>query len=278
MTYRDLAQTGVRMLQEADVENAAQEAIFLLRSILGYSATDFLLHREQHAEEHVKTQFLSMLQKRMQGEPLQYILQKADFLGRTFTVGQGVLIPRPETEELAQICIHKIQSKKYQTVFDLCAGSGCIGISIALHCPQTQVWLFEKYEDALRYLNANIPSAAADRIHVIKADILSGTHEALPEPDMIVSNPPYIVSSEIGGLQTEVQKEPLTALDGGEDGLLFYRAIAQHWAPHIRPGGFIALECGERQSAYIMEMLPDAAKKEIILDMFGVDRFVTAEY
>ena len=278
MTYKDLARTGARTLHDSGVENAAQEAAFMLRSLLDCSASDYLLLREQTADEEITTQYSMRLQRRTKGEPLQYILGKAEFLGNPFAVGEGVLIPRPETEELAEICIKRIREKGYRNVFDLCAGSGCIGISIAVHCPQTQVWMFEKYEAALRYLNANIPPAAAERIHVIKTDILDSAPQALPAPDLIVSNPPYIISSEIGSLQAEVQREPHTALDGGADGFLFYRAIAVLWAPLITPGGLLALECGEHQSAEIMNMLPEAAKKEILQDMFGVDRFVTAAY
>jgi release factor glutamine methyltransferase len=143
-------------------------------------------------------------------------------------------------------------------------------------CPETEVWLLEKYEEALRYLRANIPRSVTDRIHVVKADVFNYDPALLPAADLIVSNPPYISTEEIAVLQAEVQKEPSAALDGGTDGLAFYRCIADRWASAVRPGGCIALECGERQSAEIAGLFT-AGKTEELRDMYGVKRFVFAE-
>ena len=278
MTYRSLAESAAAALTEAGIENAANEAVIMLRDLLGFSATRYLLERDLPAPAEAQAAYLSLIEKRCARIPMQYLLQQADFLGNTFRVGEGVLIPRPETEELSQLCIDRILEREYRTVFDLCAGSGCIGISIARSCPKTQVWLIEKYVPAVLYLKSNVPQELSERVHVLQADVFTADPALLPKPDLIVSNPPYIASAELCSLQPEVQKEPQTALDGGADGLDFFRCIASRWGSYLEPGGYMALECGETQTQAIAEMLLSAKQIQRRKDMFGRYRFVTAEY
>ena len=278
MTYSELAENGKNILCAAGIENAAQEAIIMLCAAADTDTTGYLLKRYDAVSEKESAEYLDLIRQRAEHVPMQYLLRSAAFMGLTFAVGSGVLIPRPETEELAAICIDLIRARGYRTVFDLCAGTGCIGISVADQCPQTEVWLFEKYEGALKYLYRNIPSDIANRVHVVEADIFTCETSFLPVPDLIVSNPPYIVSDEIAMLQEEVQMEPQTALDGGADGLDFYRCIMQRWAPLLPHGGFLALECGETQTQNIASMILTAKKTERMKDMFGLYRFVTAEF
>ncbi len=278
MTYRELAKKGAGILVSAGIDNALNEAESLLCFLLKYSKTDFLLHRGAEADEKTEANYLLLIGKRVDRVPLQYIISSAPFLGTDFEVGSGVLIPRPETEQLTQICIDMIRSNGYRNVIDLCSGSGCIGISIAMHCPQTEVWLLEKYADAIAYLKKNIPNSIASRVHTAQADILTCDPADFPLPDLIVSNPPYIASGEIASLQKEVQAEPITALDGGADGLIFYRNIASRWAARLCAGGCLALECGETQTETIAQMLPSAVRKEIVSDIFGLRRFVIAYF
>ena len=277
MTYRALAQNGETLLAQAGIENAAAESVRILCAILNIDATRYLLQSGRTADAETEARYFALIQKRTERVPLQYLLGEAEFLGFSFTVGEGVLIPRPETEELADLCADRIRKCGYRTVFDLCAGSGCIGISIAMLCPEAEIWLFEKYDEAIRYLRMNIPRSATARLHIVKADIFTYDPALLPGADLIVSNPPYVSTEEIAALQAEVQKEPRTALDGGADGLTFYRCIANRWAAAVRPGGCIALECGETQSAEIARLFT-AGKTEELRDMYGTKRFVFAEF
>ncbi len=278
MTCFELVKKGALILDRAGIENALTEAEILLLFLLECSKTEYILNRAQEADEKTESAYLKLINRRTGHEPLQYITGNAPFLGMDFSVGEGVLIPRPETEELTQICIDRIRNKGYRTVIDLCSGSGCIGISIASQCLQTEVWLLEKSENAIAYIKKNVPEGISSRVHPVLADILTCALSVAPAPDLIVSNPPYIASDEIGALQTEVQMEPHIALDGGEDGLLFYRNIASRWASGIRSGGMLALECGETQTDYVMHLLQSATNKEAFCDMFGLKRFVIAEY
>ena len=273
-TCQEVYLNGVSALEAAGVENAGADALHLLLSTFGFSNTEWLLKRGEPADTAAVGRYCAAVRSRAEGTPLQYILRTQPFLGYDYQVGEGVLIPRPETETLAQLCIERTRSERYRTVFDLCAGSGCIGLSIARYCPQTSVYLFEKYDPALYYLYKNIGEDVRGRVHVIAADILCGMPLSLPVPQLIVSNPPYIPSAELSGLQEEVRREPATALDGGADGMDFYRIIAREWFPRLAPGGVCLLECGEGQARTAAETLFNAHRTQIIKDTFGVDRFL----
>jgi len=182
-------------------------------------------------------------------------------------VGEGVLIPRPETEELTAFAVKAAKSIENPVVIDLCAGSGCIGISLARAVPQAKVYLVEKSEAAYAYLlkNAN----GLSNVIPLNKDIfgLLETEKA----DIIVSNPPYIKSSEISGLQAEVQKEPAEALDGGEDGLDFYRFIAENYKGYLKKNGALLFEIGETQADDVFDILKNNgyADIEIKKDIYG---------
>ena len=217
----------------------------------------------------------ALLRRRAAGEPLQYILGQWDFRGEPFAVGPGVLIPRPETEQLAELCIEAARARGAITVYDLCAGTGCIGLTVAKACPQARVYLLELHEGALSYLKQNEAAFSLPHTHIVQADVLKGLPETLPAPDLIVSNPPYIRAGELPGLQREVGFEPATALDGGEDGYVFYRAIAEKWLPLLPRGGFAAVECGEGQPETVAGLFGRTLDCAVVKDLYGVPRFVT---
>lgn len=213
--------------------------------------------------------------RRKNGEPLQYIVGKWDFYGLTFEVGEGVLIPRPETENLVEYVLNEIKNVKNPIVFDLCSGSGCIGITVAKLRPDSKVYLFEKEDKAYSYLNKNLDAFKLPNAVPVKCDILDCDLQDLPIADVIVSNPPYIKSNEIPNLQAEVKKEPLSALDGGNDGLIFYRCIASRWASKVKKGGLIACECGDGQSEEILPLFEGGlTEKKVIFDFNNIDRIV----
>lgn len=216
-----------------------------------------------------------IIERRKNGEPLQYIVGKWDFYGFTFEVGEGVLIPRPETENLVEYVLDEIKYVKNPIVFDLCSGSGCIGLTIAKLIPDSAVYLFEKEDRAFEYLNKNLRSFGLKNVTAVKCDIFDFDLSDLPLADVIVSNPPYIKSDEIHLLQKEVQKEPVSALDGGKDGLDFYRCIASRWLEKAKIGSLIALECGDAQSNKVISLFSGKTnEKNVIFDFNNIDRIV----
>ncbi len=266
---------GAAELKKAGTEDAEFDALHLCLTAVGISRTEFLLNSGRTVSEDEARRFYKMISEREDGRPLQYIIGEQSFFGRSFAVGEGVLIPRPETEQLADICIGTAAKNGYKTVFDLCAGTGCIGITVACECPQTDVYLFELFDGAFEFLEKNSVMCGDGRVHPIRCDVLDGMPDGIPAPDMIVSNPPYIMSGDIPALQKEVLREPHSALDGGAGGLVFYEAIAEKWLPHLKDGGFAAVECGEGQSDAVSELFSRYGKAEKTKDFYGADRFVT---
>ena len=271
---RALLRDAVGTLQNAGVPDAAFDARQLLLHVCGWDQSEWLLRQDDPLPAETETAYGLAVSRRASGEPLQYIIGSWPFYGRAFFVGPGVLIPRPETEELTDLCVREIVSRGKTTVYDLCAGSGCIGVSIAAACPDADVWLFELSEDALTYLQKNVPAQAARRIHVIRHDIFEDCPANLPPPDLIVSNPPYIPDGELPGLQREVRREPASALAGGADGLDFYRRITAGWLGLLTENGCAAFECGEGQADAIVSMIPRDLSPGILHDFRGAARFV----
>lgn len=274
MTLSELQKEGKSRLQSAEIEDTAFEAACLLEAATGYSRSQCLARGAEAVSERVTTRFFALLSRRIQGEPLQYILGKWSFWGRDFFVGEGVLIPRPETEELVETAIAVLQSNPHSTVFDLCAGSGCIGLTVAKEVPECTVYLFEKYDAAFSYLQKNAEALHVPNAHIIKTDILTDAPPDGVRADLLLSNPPYIPKQELVDLQKEVQREPSTALDGGTDGLDFYRAIQNRWLPFVNAGGTLLFECGDGQGSEIVKLFPSAKAAKVLFDFQNIDRFV----
>lgn len=274
MTLSELQKEGQARLQTAGVEDAAFEAACLLETAVGYSRSQCLSRPAEAVSKSAEQQFFSMVARRLCGEPLQYILGKWSFYGRDFFVGEGVLIPRPETEELVETAISVLKPNPRRVVFDLCAGSGCIGLTVAKEVPECTVYLFEKYDAAFAYLQKNAESLGVPNAQLIKADIFTDTPPDGVCADLLLSNPPYIPKPELPDLQKEVQREPRTALDGGADGLDFYRAIQIRWSPFVRSGGTMLFECGDGQGNEIANLFQSAKAAKVLFDFQNIDRFV----
>lgn len=268
--YRQLRQD----LTAAGCDSPAFDARCLLEDIGGIPHGQLLLYADKPLDEQTVRRVFDAAHRRGNREPLQYILRQWDFLGLTLEVGDGVLIPRADTEVLAQTAARHLQQTGGVRVLDLCAGSGCVGLGVAWLYPQAQVTLAERYDAALYYLRKNIdryPSlqATAVQADVLSAPCLSGRY------DVITANPPYIESGDLPSLQPEVQFEPVTALDGGSDGLLFYRAIAQHWLPLLAADGMMALEVGAGQAPAVSALLREkGCRTETVCDAAGIERVV----
>ncbi len=270
-TYRDLLRQGEAALSDAGVEDAAFDARSLLEDCAGLDRTRLILSYGEAPSASVRRTYLDRIGRRASGEPLQYILGAWTFCGYVFRVREGVLIPRPETEFLADKAARMLPENA--TLFDVCAGTGCIGLSVALRRPDVQVYLFEKYECPFACLQENILMHSAQNAHAVLCDMLQGVPAPLPCPDGIVSNPPYIPAPDMQTLPREVRREPMEALDGGADGLTFYRALRERWFPLLADGGFMSMECGETQPPKVAALFAHA---QIEPDYLGTDRFVTA--
>jgi len=238
-----------KRLNEGGIENSRFEAKELVNSFSG--------------EELEKA-----VNRRLKGEPLQYILGEWEFYSLPFFVGSGVLIPRPETELLVDLILENL--KDNQTVIDLCSGSGGVAVAVAKNSG-ANVYALEKYPNAINYLEKNIALNNA-KVNVIKEDIFN--FDPNVKFDIIASNPPYIKSGDLAFLQKEVQFEPMTALDGGEDGLMFYRHIAT-LKKHLNKGGKIMVEVGydivsEVENLFKAEGLVTTTHK----DLNGVQRVI----
>lgn len=206
--------------------------------------------------------------RRIKGEPLQYILGEWEFYSLPFVVGEGVLIPRPETELLVDLALKSATDKS--KIIDLCSGSGAIAVAIAKNSGAT-VYALEKYPKAINYLEKNIALNNA-KVEIIKEDLFNFSFDE--KFDIILSNPPYIKSGDLASLQKEVQHEPMTALDGGEDGLIFYRHIAG-LSKHLNSGGKIMVEIGFDQAEEVQELFKrEGLVTEAHKDLNGVQRVI----
>ena len=272
MTVKDLFDKTVSELYFTD--EAEFETLCLFESLLNISKTQIIMNSVVMTEEQCSI-IETAISRRKKSEPLQYIIGQWDFYDLSFYVGEGVLIPRPETEELVEFALEKIRNIKNPVIFDLCAGSGCIGLTIAKHRSDAKVYLLEKEDKAIVYLEKNKNKYNLTNAFVIHGDLFEFDLSKIPDADIVISNPPYIPEKEISELQKEVLFEPLTALNGGVDGLDFYRCIAQKWISKVKKQGYIALECGNGQSEDIVSLFNEKySEKQVIYDFNNIDRIV----
>lgn len=261
-------------------DNSPMEAAFLFERVLGVSRGELLRRGAEPAPAREAGEFLALVRRRAQGEPLQYLLGEWEFYGLPFAVGPGVLIPRPETELLVDAALSAAEDIPSPALLDLCSGSGCIPIALASRLPQARVWGVELSPEAMGYFRKNLLAHRLGNVTAVEGDVL-----ALPEEvtcrkyHVITANPPYIPHGELAGLQAEVRWEPGMALDGGTDGLDFYRRLPAICCPLLEPGGRLILEIGEGQGAAVAGLLENAGFQEIQItkDLSGLERRISAE-
>ncbi len=275
MTVKELYAVGLKKLKNSGNTDFAFDCDCLFSQFVGFDKVRRIVSENEDVSNEAENAFLSAVKRRTDGEPLQYILGEWEFMGLEFKVGEGVLIPRPETEMLVIEANTYLKGKENPIVYDLCAGSGAIGLSVAKFNPFSTVYLFEKYDGALGYLRKNAELLGLSNVHILKYDIFDGCPCDLPKADVLLSNPPYIKDSEVKTLQKEVGFEPDTALKGGEDGLLFYRAIHDKWYDAVKKGGIFVFECGDGQSEDIRSIFSDKqCEISVLYDFNDIDRTV----
>jgi release factor glutamine methyltransferase len=268
--------------QKAADQDPARVSEWMLLHLLGWSRTEFFLRWDDPFPENKLSQWQHMLSRKAAGEPVQYILGEQEFYGLTFKVTPDVLIPRPETEVLVEKIMalgHSLWPDGSPLLVDIGTGSGAIPVTISVHCPNWRVNTSDISAPALQEAQKNAElHGVREQIHFYQGDLLEPFIKSKTGIDILVSNPPYIPSSEMSGLQGEVQHfEPSSALDGGEDGLNFYRRLVEQMAhlpyyPHL-----VGFEVGSGQAQQVKEML-SACKQwrdiEIISDLSGIERHV----
>ncbi len=271
MTLKEAYDYGVYFLSANGVDEAEFKSLCLVCHLDGIKNSQFEFYK---SDEIIMKRFADLLWRVKSGEPLQYVIGKWDFYESEFYVGKGVLIPRPETEELTDLAVKFAKKIKNPVVIDLCAGSGCIGISIAKAVKNSKVYLVEKSEDAFVYLKKNADSV--NNTILINEDLYNLPQ--IEKVDIIVSNPPYIKSNEISSLQSEVLEEPIMALDGGVDGLEFYRFISQNYKQYLKNGGRLLFEIGNEQGEDVRSILMSNGYKDIEIkkDIYGNRRMAVA--
>jgi len=213
------------------------------------------------------------ISRRANGEPLQYIIGYWEFYSLPFKVGQGVLIPRADTELLVDNALEFLKGKGGAEVADLCSGSGCIAISIAKNCPDCRVSAYELSDETLDYLQYNKALNEVE-LEIIKQDITANI--PCKKFDLIVSNPPYIETFAIPDLDKELSFEPNMALDGGDDGLKFYRSITENWVTNLKKGGALMVEVGINQHTAVARLFREAGLRDVkwICDINGIERVI----
>ncbi len=244
-TISELYRHGKNKLTEAGLESPAFDAMCLLDKVFGIgSRAQLAIHGSDLAEENLAREYLELIEKRL-STPLQYLLGRWEFDGMEMHVGEGVLVPREDTLTIVEAVQKALKGTACPKILDLCAGTGAIGISLARRIPDAQVICLEKSDLAMNYLRQNIAEFGENRVTATFGDVLKPPEFANGEKfDCIVSNPPYILSADMENLQWEVRCEPHMALDGGADGLDFYRAICSNWLGLLKSNGIIAFESG----------------------------------
>ena len=271
MNIKNAFEIILKQFEEAGVDSPAFEISVLMEDLLGLPRNPEITVPEKELSERETEKLFSAAKKRTEGYPLQYLIGNWEFFGRKFFVGEGVLIPRPETELLCEFVLKYYSRSMPPKIVDLCSGSGCIAITLAKELSGADVTAVELYEEAFGYLSKN-NELHGNLVKTVRGDAL----KAFGNFDCIVSNPPYITGEEMKELQTEVTFEPETALFGGTDGLDFYRAISKNWYSHLNEGGLIAFEIGDTQGKAVADILTENGYKNagIMKDYEGRDRVV----
>ena len=257
-------------------DNARFEAELMVMNALGINRTQLVMGGRNAVAEEQCEKVSEMVKRRQSGEPLQYILGECEFMSLDFYVESGVLIPRSDTETLVEAVIEKTDENKQVKILDICTGSGCIGISTAHFRPGAYVDLIDISDKAIEIAEKNIiRNNVQRRVKVQKMDILN--EYPREKYDIVVSNPPYIETDVRDTLQTEVKNhEPRLALDGGRDGLIFYRRITEIAPEILKKGGMLAFEIGYNQGEAVSALMEkDFGDVRIIQDFSKNDRVVT---
>lgn len=275
-TVADVLRLTKTKLKENCIESWSIDADLLMCKVMGFSRIQLVTKDTQELTLEQLNQLNELICERLTHKPMQYILGKAEFMGLEFEVNEATLIPRADTEILVETVINEIKKNNYKTVLDIGTGSGAIGISVAKYCCDTQVVAVDISNKALQTAKRNAIINNVKNITFIESNLFENIKGSF---DVVVSNPPYIEADVIKTLDSQVKDfEPLLALDGGKDGLDFYRIITQN-PEYINANGTLAYEIGYNQGLAVSQLLKENGFEniEIIKDLAGLDRVVTGK-
>jgi release factor glutamine methyltransferase len=290
MNVLDKLKEARKLLGMSGIENAGREAELIISHCLGIDR--LTLYRDiPWIPKDIISKINGLLQRRIKREPLQYILGHMEFHGLKIRIGSGVLIPRPETELLAEEAIKTLRvnppsppfskgGREGFEILDLCTGSGCLALALAREFPEAQVYGTDTSEIAIRYAKENAKLNGINNVIFIKGSLYEPVKELLITFDLIVSNPPYIRRDDIKSLQPEIKDwEPIEALDGGEDGLDYYRAIIPEAKNYLKEGGYLIFELGNNQADAVRKVAGDAGfiNISLIKDYAAIERILIAK-
>ena len=277
-TLLETLQSGTAYLEKRGVDEPRLNMEHLTAKVLGCTRMDLYLSFDRPLEESQLVPLRDMTKRRGDREPLQHILGNVEFMGKEFLSDKRALIPRPETEELVGILLDKYKNKKGpSTICDVGCGSGVIGISLAIHWPESKVEMIDLSDQALELTEENIQSLDIDssRFNLIKNNLLEGLGKRF---DLIVANLPYVGTRDIESLEPELKYDPITALDGGESGLFLIEESIEQAKSNLNDGGVLALEIGDGQTSEVVQFMNENGYKNIesLKDLSHIERFVIA--
>jgi len=277
MNIEEILKKEINNLKQNNIENSTLKAKILLENILNVKKEYLLIHSEEEVKQEDKIKYENCIKELIKGKPLQYITNNQEFMGLNFYVDENVLIPQPDTEILVEKAIEIAETTQKNKILDMCTGSGCIAISLAKKINNAQITAVDISNSALKVANKNaINNNVENKIKFVNSDMFNNIEEKF---DIIVSNPPYIETETINKLEIEVQNEPHLALDGGIDGLKFYKIIANNAFEYLNENGYLLLEIGYNQQNSVTQLLQDIGKYkniETIKDLGGNYRVVIA--
>ena len=279
MNIKQAIEKGAINLKVSNIESPKIKARMLMQFILNVPRQYIIVNDMKELTQSQEKEYFESIQKLTKNIPIEHITNQKEFMKLNFFVDENVLIPRQDTEILVEEVIKIAKKINCKKILDICTGSGAIGISLAKYIEKSEITATDISEDAIRVANKNaIMNNVEDKITFIKSDLFDNIPNN--KYDIIVSNPPYIKKEIIKTLENQVQNEPILALDGGEDGLDFYRKIIKQSYEYLKYGGYLCLEIGYDQKIDVIELLENEEKYINIYskkDLYGNDRIVIAE-
>lgn len=278
MTIAENLKRAVQLLKQANVEESVRLSKMLLAHIIKKSKEYLVIHSSEELQLEIEQEYNRKIEEIIKGKPIQYITGHQEFMKLDFLVNENVLIPQPDTEILVEEILNLCNEDKEYKILDLCTGSGIIGISIAKYIEKCDVTLVDISNLALEVAKKNLEyNKISNKVEIIQSDMFNKVEGKF---DVIASNPPYIETDVICTLPKDVQNEPIIALDGGKDGLNFYRDIAQNAYKFLNKNGYLCLEIGYKQKNKIINILEETKKYENIYykkDLSGNNRVIIAK-
>lgn len=279
MKIMEAIETGMIEFKNANIEFPKLKSRMIMQFVLNKTRQYIIVNEMKELDENEEKKFFDAIFKIKEGVPLEHITHQKEFMKLNFYVDENVLIPRQDTEILVEEVIGIAEKVKAKKILDLCTGSGAIAVSLAKYIPQSNITAIDISNEALKISKINaINNQVENQIKFINSDMFTNLNNE--KFDIIVSNPPYIRTNEIDDLDENVKREPYIALDGGNDGLIFYKKIIKESYQYLKYGGYLCLEIGYDQKADVIDLIEKEKKFENTYakkDLYDNDRVVVTK-